>query len=238
MINCKLIRDVSPIAAATGVIGISFGAIAVTAGISPWLAMAMSLLVSSGGAQFMAIGVVVAGGGAVAAVLAGLVLNIRHLPYGLAVGDLLGARWWTRLLGSHLMFDEAVAFTLANRATGRAKPAYWTAGVMLYLCWNLGSLLGVLVGTAIADPKTFGLDAAFPAVMLALMLPSLRDTEARWVAGLGAIITLVAAPFLPPGIPVLLSLLGLLVAILPVPRRKETKRVNDECRDLSRQETT
>jgi 4-azaleucine resistance transporter AzlC len=219
-----LLRAVAPIAVATGIVGVSFGAIAVAAGFSWWAAVLMSLLVSSGGSQFVAVGIVAAGGAPFAAVLAGLVLNARHLPFGLAVSDLLGTRLASRLFGSHIMFDESVAFALAQRDNGRAKAAYWTAGIVLYASWNVGSLIGVLAGSGMGDPAMFGVDAAFPAGIFALLLPTLRDAESRRVALLAAVLALAATPYLPPGGPVLVALLGLLAALLPVRRRTEAQQ--------------
>ncbi len=123
-VDRSLVRDVAAIAAAAGVIGASFGAIAVAAGMSVWLASLMSMVVFAGGAQFMVVGVVAGGGSPVAAVLAGLLLNARHLPFGLAIADVLGRSWPMRLLGSHLMVDESVAFALSQREPARRRAAY------------------------------------------------------------------------------------------------------------------
>jgi 4-azaleucine resistance transporter AzlC len=208
-----LARDVTALAAAAFVIGISFGAIAVSAGLSGPKAVAMSVFVFAGGSQFLAVGVAGAGGTAVAAVVGGLVLNARHLPFGLAMGDVLGRH---RLLGSHLIIDEAVAFTLA-RTDGRSRrQAFWLAGGALFVVWNVGTVVGVVAGSAVGDPDAFGVDAAFPAGMLALLLPSLKERPALRVALGAAVVALAATPFLPPGVPVLVALLGLVFA-LPVP---------------------
>lgn len=210
-----LLRDVGAIAIGSAVTGASFGAIAVTSGLAWWVPVLMSLVVFAGGAQFMAVGVVAAGGGPVAAVIAGLVLNARHLPFGLAVGDVLGRGWLARLVGSHLMVDESVAFALAQRDPARARTAYWTCGAALFLAWNLGVGVGVLAGQAVGDPHTFGLDAAFPAALLALVLPALRDRATVRAALVGAAVALAATPILPAGLPVLLALVGLLAAGRP-----------------------
>jgi len=209
-----LVRDVAALGAACLVIGLSFGAIAAAAGIPVVQASAMSLFVFAGGAQFLAVGVTAAGGTAVAAVLAGLLLNARHLPFGLAIGDALGRH---RLLGSHVMTDETVAFALARTDPAGRRTAYWLAGLTLYVVWNVATVLGALAGDAVGDPAAFGIDAAFPAGMLALLLPALADRPALRVAVGGAAVALVAAPVLPPGLPVLVALLGLVFA-LPVPR--------------------
>ena len=213
-----MVRNVSPIALTAFVTGASFGAIAVAAHIPVWLVCAMSLLIFAGGSQFMVVGIVAAGGSPIAAVVAGLLLNARHLPFGLAMGDLLGERLATRIIGSHILIDESVAFALAQGDRRRARAAFWTCGVALLLTWNSGTLLGALIGQVIGDPNRFGLDAAFPAAMLALILPSLKDRRTLTVAVLGAAIAVATTPVLPPGIPVVLAALGVLAA-LPTRRK-------------------
>lgn len=199
------------IALAASAIGVSFGAIAMATGLPAWLVVAMSLLVFAGGSQFMAVGLLAAGSPA-GALLGGLLLNARHLPFGLAVADAVGHRWPARLLGSHLLIDESVAFAMAQADPARRRAAYWLTGATLFVAWNLGAGLGVLLGGAVTDPEAFGLDAAFPAGLLALLGPSLRDPQTRRVAALGAAIAVLATPLLPAGIPVLLALVGLAVA--------------------------
>ncbi|MBW4717604.1 AzlC family ABC transporter permease [Saccharothrix obliqua] len=215
----KLLRDVGAVAAGAAVNGASFGAISVAAGLPWWMPVVMSLLVFAGGSQFMAVGVVAGGGSPAAAVLAGLVLNARHLPFGLAVGDVLGRGLLARVVGSHLLIDETVAFAIAERDPARARAAYWSCGVALFAAWNVAVVAGALVGQAIGDPGAFGLDAAFPAALLALTLPALKDRRTRDAALLGSAIALAATPFLPPGVPVLLALGGLVAAL----RRTEAR---------------
>src|SRR5215469_15790503 len=106
------LRDIALVCLADAIVGASFGALTVSGGLAPWVPIAMSVLVFAGGAQFAAAGVVLAGGGAVAAVLTGLVLNARLLPYGFAVADEVDGSWWSRLIGAHLIVDESLAFTL------------------------------------------------------------------------------------------------------------------------------
>jgi 4-azaleucine resistance transporter AzlC len=208
-----LLRDIALVCVADGVVGASFGAVAVSGGQAPWVPVAMSLLVFAGGAQFAALGVVLAGGSPIAAVVAGLVLNARLLPFGFAVAEVLGGRLPVRLLGPHVMVDESVAFAVAQRDLPRRRAAFWTCGVLLFVVWNLGVLVGVLAGRLISDPAVLGLDAASPVVLLALVLPSLRDTGTLRAAALGAVIALAATPFLPPGLPVALALLGLVLVV-------------------------
>ncbi|BCJ45233.1 hypothetical protein GCM10010168_70340 [Actinoplanes ianthinogenes] len=210
-------RDVAALAAATLAVGASFGAITVGYALPVWLAPLMSVVVFAGGAQFLAVGLFAAGN-PVAAVLAGLLLNARHLPFGLAVADTLGTRWRDRLIGSHLMTDEVVAFTLAEQTPAARRRVYWLVAVSLVISWNAGVILGVLLGGATGDPNAFGLDAAFPAGLIALILPSLRDRDTRLVALTGAALAVLLTPVLPAGLPVLAALLGLLVLLVPAVR--------------------
>jgi predicted branched-subunit amino acid permease len=204
-----VLRDIGLVCLADGVVGVSFGAIAVSGGQPAWVPLAMSTGVFAGGAQFAALSVVLGGGGLAAAVLAGLVLNARLLPFGFAVADVLDLRWPARLAGSHLLVDESVAFALAQRDPARRRAAFLTCGALLFVAWNLGTAAGVLAGRAVGSPGALGLDAASPMVLLALVLPALREPRTRRAALLGAAIALAAAPFLPGGLPVLLALLGL-----------------------------
>jgi predicted branched-subunit amino acid permease len=166
----------------------------------------------------MVVGIVAAGGSPIAAVFAGLLLNARHLPFGLAIGDVLGHRLATRVIGSHILIDESVAFAMAQGDRGKARAAFWTCGLALFLTWNCGTLLGALIGQVIGDPGRFGMDAAFPAAMLALILPALKDKVTLRVALLGAAIAVGTTPILPPGIPVVLAASGV-VAALPTRRK-------------------
>ncbi|MHC5904983.1 AzlC family ABC transporter permease [Streptomyces sp. S6] len=205
-----LLRDVFLVCLASGVVGVSFGAIAVTGGLPVWVPVVMSLVVYAGSAQFSAVGVLIAGGGPLAAAAAGLVLNTRTAAYSLAVAEDIGRRPLTRLLGAHLVTDETVAFTLAQSGAARRRAAFWTSGLALFAVWNTAVLVGALAGQALGDTDRFGLDAAFPAILAALVLPALRaDPRVRGPVALGAVLALVAVPLLPTGIPVLVALLGL-----------------------------
>lgn len=206
------LRDALALAAAIAVVGASFGALAAAGGLPPLLIVAMSVLVFAGGAQFLVVAVVAAGGSVVAAVVAGFLLNLRLLPFGLAVGETVGGGWRSRLVGAQIVTDETVAFSRARPAGRRARAAFWVCGILLYTAWNLGTVAGMLAGGAVPDPDAFGVDAAFPAGLLALLLPGLRRRDARRVAPAAAGLALLATPVLPAGLPVFAGLLGLLVA--------------------------
>jgi 4-azaleucine resistance transporter AzlC len=202
-------RDIVLACAAVWLFGLSYGAIATTDGFPVWLPVAASLLVIAGSSELLFVGVLAAGGSPVAAALAGLLVNARHLPYGLALpGSVLG-RGWRRMLGTHLMNDEAVVFALA--ANDRAAERYWQCGIGVLLTWPSGAILGALAGSFVHNTNAFGLDAVFPAVILALIFPQLRDARTRRTALAGAAIAIATVPFLPAGVPVLLALLAVAV---------------------------
>ncbi|MFI1027523.1 AzlC family ABC transporter permease [Streptomyces sp. NPDC020951] len=208
----RLTRDASLVWLAAGVVGLSFGAISVAGGLPVWAPVVMSLVVYAGSAQFSAVGILIAGGGPLAAAATGLLLNTRNAAFSLAVADLLGPGRATRLLGAHLVTDETVAFALAQPDAARRRAAFWISGLGLFAVWNTGVLVGALAGSALGDTAVYGLDAAFPAVLVALVLPALRkDARLRRPAALGAVLALAATPFVPAGAPVLLALAGLTV---------------------------
>ncbi|GAA2772864.1 AzlC family ABC transporter permease [Kitasatospora cinereorecta] len=207
------LRAIALVCLADAIVGASFGAISVSGGLPLWVPVVLSVVVFAGGSQFAAVGVLLAGGSPLAAVAAGLVLNARLLPFGFAVADLLDGPWWRRLLRAHLLTDESVAFALQQSDPRRRRAAYLTCGATLFVSWNIAVLLGAAAGTAIGDTDALGLDAAFPAVLLALVLPVLRtERPTRNAALLGAALAVAATPFLPPGVPILLALAGLLLA--------------------------
>jgi 4-azaleucine resistance transporter AzlC len=215
------LRDIALACLAVWFIGLSYGALAVASGFPLWVPAALSVLVLAGASEFLFIGIVAAGGNPIAAALAGLLVNARHLPYGLALPDMTSpdvpGRGWRRLLGSHVMNDESVVFALAQEDLPRKRAAYWACGLGVLLCWPAGAVLGALLGGVIGNTNAFGLDAMFPAVILALIVPSLRDRATVRAALVGAAIALAAAPFLPAGLPVLLALAGVLALVIPRP---------------------
>jgi len=211
-------RDIALACLAVLFIGLSYGAIAVASGFPLWVPAVQSVFVVAGASEFGFIGIVAAGGSPIAAALAGLLVNSRHLPYGLALPPDVTGRGWRRILGTHLMNDETVVFTLAQPDYPRQRAAYWLCGLGMLVSWSGGAVLGGLIGGAVHDTSAFGLDAMFPAVILALIVPSLRDRATRRAPVIGAVvagaaIALAAAPFLPAGLPVLLALSAVLLLV-------------------------
>jgi 4-azaleucine resistance transporter AzlC len=169
----------------------------------------MSATTFAGSAQFAAVSVLGAGGGIAAAVVAALLLNARYTPIGLSVAHAIPGRGWRRFLRSQLIVDESWAIaTTPHGVDGRRLMG---AGLVMFAAWVGGTVVGVLGAEALGDPQTFGLDAAFPAVFLALLAPLLRSHRSVAAASAGALIALAFLPWAPAGVPVIAATAGVLV---------------------------
>lgn len=207
-------REILLVCAAVTLIGASFGAITVGAGLPVWIPMLMSVVVFAGGCQFMFVGIIAAAGGPWTAVAAGLLVNLRHVPFGFALGDVLGNSVRSRLLGSFPMTDESVAFALAQRDPRQRRAVYLACGIGLFVSWNISTVLGALLADVIPDPNVLGLDAVFPAVVLALVVPSLRERPVALAAVVGTVIAVLCTPWVPAGLPILLAAVAVPLAAL------------------------
>jgi 4-azaleucine resistance transporter AzlC len=198
----QILQAAAPIALAVFVFGISFGVLAIAAHLPGWAAVLMSVLVFAGSSQFAALGVISAGGSVLTAIFAGALLNLRYIATGIAVARSLPGGRLTRALLAQLVVDENYALAVAAGEPGRPdRRTLLLVGATLYSVWVLGTLIGVLLGPVLGDPKRLGLDAAFPALFVALLWPMLSGRHAVRCALGGAAIALLLAPFTPPGVP-------------------------------------
>ena len=205
--------------------GASFGAISIGSGFTLPQTMVLSLVMFTGASQFAFVGVAASGGSPFAAVPAALLLGMRNAFYGVPISEILHPRGFARLWTAHFVIDETTAMAI-GQATPRARRfAFWTTGMILFSLWQLGSLAGALVGRAV-NPTDIGLDAAAPAVFLALLWPMLRRREGRWLALGGAAVALALIPVAPPGIPVIASAGVALVGGL-LPSREAATQLQD-----------
>lgn len=190
-----------PVGIAAGVVGISFGVLAEPV-MGAAAAIAMSAFVFAGAAQFAALSVLAAGGGAVPAILAGILLNLRFLPMAVAIAPWVGGSVLRRAAYGSAIVDASWA--LSSRGGGRFDPQVMVGATLpQYPLWLAGTALGALGGDLIGDPSRLGLDAVFPAFFLGLLLAEMKTARGR-VAGFGgAAIALALIPIAPPGIPVL-----------------------------------
>ena len=209
-----VVRASVVIGVASGIYAVSFGVLSVSAGASVLQTCLLSLLVFTGASQFSAVSVISAGGSVASAVSGGLLLAARNGVYGLAISPSIKGSLAKRMLAAQFVIDETTAMTSAAPDQRSKDWAFWSCAVMLFACWNLGTLVGALAGSSI-DPETFGLDAAFPVVFVAMVAPHLATRSGRRAALIGAAVTIVLTPFLPIGLPILLSSVGVFVGLLP-----------------------
>ncbi|MGZ4492721.1 MAG: AzlC family ABC transporter permease [Nocardioidaceae bacterium] len=207
-----IVRDGVAVGVATGAYGISFGAIAVAAGLSVVQTCALSALVFTGASQFALVGVLASGGAPLSGALTALMLGTRNTLYGLRLAPLLDWRGWRRVGAAQLVIDESTAMSINRGSTTDARTGFLSTGIAVFVLWNLATLGGGLAGRALGDPRTYGLDAAVGGAFLALLWPRLKDRRNQVVAVLGAALALGLVPVTAAGVPVLAAALVALVA--------------------------
>lgn len=205
-------RDALVIGAATGVFGVAFGVLATTTGLSVAQACAISLLVFTGASQFVAVSIAGSGGDPATAIGSALLLGARNAFYGMTMSAHINGSLAKRAVAAQLTIDESAAVAVGQRRPEDVEPAFWASGVSVFVFWNLGTLVGALGGGAIGDPAALGLDAAFPAGFVALLMPALKTRAGRVAAGSGLVIAMISLPLTRPGLPIVLAALGAVVA--------------------------
>ncbi len=231
----QVIRDGVAIGIATGTYGLSFGALSVVAGLSVAQTCALSLLMFTGASQFAFVGVVAAGGSALAAAASAVLLGTRNALYGLHLSRVLDVRGMRRAGAAQLVIDESAAMSFAGgvagasaarpgdgagsgdasgpdeRASELSRVGFYVAGGAVFVGWNLATLLGALGAQALSDPGRYGLDAVAPAAFLALLAPRLTDRQSWTAATVAVLVAVATAPLLPAGVPVLLAALAVIL---------------------------
>ncbi|QQS00300.1 MAG: AzlC family ABC transporter permease [Austwickia sp.] len=215
-------RQSLSVGVATGAYGVSFGALSVAAGLDVAQTQVLSVLLFTGGSQFAVVGILGAGGSGPAAVATSTLLGVRNGLYGLELSRELDARGWRRLAAAHLTIDESTAVAVAQPDVASARRGFWLTGLAVFVFWNLMTFVGALVGNALGDPKTWGLDAAAAGAFVALLWPRLHRRAALLTAALAGALALGVAPAVPAGIPVLVAALAaIVVAGLSLARGRE-----------------
>ena len=211
----EILRQAWAVGVATGLYGVSFGALAVAAGLSVWQTQALSLLMFTGGSQFAFIGIIGSGGlaAAPAAVATAAFLGFRNGLYGLQTSRFLGARRLRRFAAAHLTIDESAAVSVVQLEPAGKRLGFWHTGLAVFLWWNVMTFAGALLGNALGDPRRYGLDAAAAAAFCALLWPRLRSRETVAVAAVALLLATVLAPHVPAGVPVLVAGLAALLAL-------------------------
>jgi predicted branched-subunit amino acid permease len=203
------IRASFAVGVAVSAYGVSFGALSVVSGLSIWQTCVLSLLMFSGGSQFALVGILAGGGAAAggAAIASAALLGTRNGLYALRVAPIIRAPWPKKLLAAHWTIDESTAVSLAQPTLLGQRAGFWWTGAIIYIGWNLTTLIGALIGNLLGDVSRFGLDAAAAAAFLGLLWPRLTQLQPVVVAIAAAVVAAVLTPALPPGIPVLAAAL-------------------------------
>jgi 4-azaleucine resistance transporter AzlC len=201
-------RNAIGVGLATGVYGISFGALAVTNGFSFAQTQVLSLGLFSGASQFAVIGIMAAGGSAVAAVATSSLLGVRNGLYAFSLARVLKLKGIKKVFASQITIDESTAMSIANNDDEEmSRWAFWATGISVFVFWNIATAIGAFGASFVADPKSLGLDAAVGAAFLALLWPRLINKENRTAGIIAGILALFLTPFVQPGLPVLACVL-------------------------------
>jgi 4-azaleucine resistance transporter AzlC len=198
----KGFRIVVPLLPAAFALGASFGVLARASHFGAAAAVVMSATTFAGSAQVASVSVLGAGGGIAAAVVAALLLNVRYAPIGITIAHAFRGGTPRRLAEAQLVVDESWA--LAGGGTPRFERAVMLGvGIGIWFAWVGGTAVGALLGGVVHDPSAFGLDGAFAALFLALLLAQLSSRRAVAAAVGGAAIAALLTPFTPPGVPII-----------------------------------
>jgi predicted branched-subunit amino acid permease len=201
------LRAALAVGLATTAYGISFGALATLSGLDIWQTCFLSLVMFTGGSQFALIGVLASGGlaaGPSAITSAGL-LGIRNVFYSIRMSPLIGPGFWRRAAAAQVTIDESVAVAVAQPTPSAQRLGFWVTGIVIYLGWNVTTLIGALIGDLLGDVSAYGLDAAAAAAFLGLLWPRLKERQTQAVAVGAAFLATLLTPFLVPGLPVLVA---------------------------------
>jgi branched chain amino acid efflux pump len=200
-----VVRDSLAVAVATGLYGVSFGAVSVGSGLTVLQTCALSLVMFTGASQFAFAGVAAAGGAPPSAAVTALMLGTRNTLYGLRLAPLLRYAGWRRPAAAQIVIDESTAMSVSRDTPALARIGFVTTGVAIFVMWNLFTLLGAVAGNLIGDPRSYGLDAAVGGAFLALLWPRLADPRNRVVAACAAAVALGVVPVTAAGVPVLVA---------------------------------
>ena len=207
------------VAAAVSLYGISFGALAVASGLDFWQTQVLSLFMFSGGSQFAVIGLVATGAPGLSIITAAGLLGVRNGLYAVRMSAVVGPGFWKRLLAGHWTIDESTAVAIAHAEPRAQRIGFWLTGGALFVGWNAMTAAGAILGDALGDPRTWGLDAAAAAAFLGLLWPRIQSRQPAAVAAVAAVITVLTVPTAPAGLPVLIAAAAGIVMALLAERR-------------------
>lgn len=176
-------------------LGMVFGFLFVQAGAPWWLAITASVMVFAGAAQFMMVPMLTAGLPVAAIALATLVVNLRHVFYGLSLLDKLPTKPWARWYLVFALTDETYS-VLTTLPAGTSTRQMVAVAMLNQGWWVLGTLLGAVIG-AQAQISLVGLDFALAALFAVLAVEQWRSADSPaplWVAVLSYAAAMAVVP--------------------------------------------
>jgi predicted branched-subunit amino acid permease len=188
-----------------GLYGTAFGAASIAAGFSVLQTCLLSLLAFSGASQFAVVGVMGAGGTAIAGIATASLLGVRNMLYALRMAPLLRVSGFKKVIAAQVTIDESTGVALSQEKLGNEamKQGFWLTGFGVYIFWNIFTLLGALGAKAMGDPSAWGLDAAVPAAFLGLVWPRLTNKLERALAVGALVLAVLLSPVLSAGLPII-----------------------------------
>jgi predicted branched-subunit amino acid permease len=212
---------------ATGLYGISFGALSSAAGLSLLQTQVLSLVMFSGGSQFALVGVLASAGvaGVIPAIISAWILGIRNGFYALRMNGVLAVPVTLKALAAQLTIDESNAVSMAQENQKDSKLGFWLTGGSVFVFWNLFTFVGALLGSSVGDPSQWGLDAAAAAAFLGLLWPSLKNLRSNLIALLAVTFTLALVLVVPSGIPVIIAAPLAVLTVYALAKSKLSKKL-------------
>jgi len=188
-----------------GLYGTAFGAASIAAGFSVLQTCLLSLLAFSGASQFAVVGVMGAGGTAIAGIATASLLGVRNMLYALRMAPLLRVSGFKKVIAAQVTIDESTGVALSQEKLGTEamKQGFWLTGFGVYIFWNIFTLLGALGAKAMGNPSAWGLDAAVPAAFLGLLWPRLTNKLERALAVCALVLAVLLSPVLSAGLPII-----------------------------------
>ena len=192
-----------------GLYGTAFGAASIAAGFSVLQTCLLSLLAFSGASQFAVVGVMGAGGTAIAGIATASLLGVRNMLYALRMAPLLRVSGFKKVIAAQVTIDESTGVALSQEKLGTEamKQGFWLTGFGVYIFWNIFTLLGALGAKAMGDPSAWGLDAAVPAAFLGLVWPRLTNKLERALAVSALVLAVLLSPVLSAGLPIIATVI-------------------------------
>lgn len=217
------VKDTAPVLLGVIPFGITCGVMGKAAGLTPVEIILMSLLVFAGAAQFVSITMIAAGiTDFVLIVFTTFLINLRHLIMSASLAPyMLKLPLSYQAILSFVMTDESYAMTTNRIYKDGYNPHYQLGTSMsLYVVWAISTVIGVIMGSHIKDPLSWGLDFAMPATFLVLLMPRLVDRISVCVCTLAGVIAVLGAMYLPGKWYIIISCLGASVIGAMLERKK------------------